>query len=203
MPLVVGVRVGPHEVIAPLGAGGMGEVYRARDMKLNREVALKILPREFALHPDRLARFNLEAQVLASLSHPNIGAIYGLEESESVQVLVLELIDGSTLADRLTKGPIPIDEALNIGCQIADALAAAHAQGVIHRDLKPANIKLRPDGIVKVLDFGLAKLVQPPESVLRSPDHSKALTTTRLPRFSNVTQTGRRCRAPLQVASEI
>ena len=141
----------------------MGEVWKARDTKLNRDVALKILPEVFALDSDRLARFKREAQVLASLNHPNIGGIYGFEESNGVQALVLELVDGPTLADRIAQGPIPLDEALPIARQIAVALEAAHEQGIIHRDLKPANIKLRPDGTVKVLDFGLAKAldVQP------------------------------------------
>lgn len=135
----------------------MGEVYKAKDTKLNRDVALKILPEAFALDADRLARFKREAQVLASLNHPNIAAIHGFEESNGVQALVLELVEGETLADRIAKGAIPLDEALPIGKQIAEALEAAHEQGIIHRDLKPANIKLRFDGAVKVLDFGLAK----------------------------------------------
>jgi serine/threonine-protein kinase len=135
----------------------MGEVYRARDTKLNRDVALKVLPEALALDPDRLARFKREAQVLASLNHPNIAAIYGLEESDRVRALVLELVEGPTLADRIAHGAIPLDEALPIARQIADALEAAHEHGVVHRDLKPANIKVRADGAVKVLDFGLAK----------------------------------------------
>ena len=139
----------------------MGEVYQARDTKLDRDVALKVLPEAFTSDPDRLARFEREAKVLASLNHPNIGSIYGLEEAEGVKALVLELIEGPTLADRITQGPIPIDEALPIAKQIAEALEAAHEQGVIHRDLKPANIKVREDGTVKVLDFGLAKALQP------------------------------------------
>jgi serine/threonine protein kinase len=128
------------------------------DMKLNRDVALKILPANFAADPDRLARFHREAQVLASLNHPHIGAIYGFEDSGDTHALVLEFVDGPTLADRISQEPIPIDEALPIAIQIAEALEAAHDQGIIHRDLKPANIKVRPDGTVKVLDFGLAKL---------------------------------------------
>jgi serine/threonine-protein kinase len=157
MTLPRGSRLGPYEAVAPIGAGGMGEVYRARDTKLNRDVALKILPESFALDADRLARFRREAQVLASLNHPNIGAIDGLEESNGTQALVLELVDGPTLADRIAQGPIPLDEALSIAKQLAEALEAAHEHGIIHRDLKPANIKVRPDGAVKVLDFGLAK----------------------------------------------
>jgi serine/threonine protein kinase len=135
-------------------------VYRARDTKLSRDVALKILPANFASDPDRLARFHREAQVLASLNHPHIAAIYGFEDSGETHALVLELVEGPTLADRITHGPIPIDEALAVAAQIAEALEAAHEQGIIHRDLKPANIKLRPDGTVKVLDFGLAKLAE-------------------------------------------
>jgi serine/threonine protein kinase/Tol biopolymer transport system component len=166
MPLGPGARLGPYEVVSALGAGGMGEVYRARDTRLKREVALKILPTSFAADPDRLARFQREAEVLASLNHPNIAAIYGLEEGPAeagphVRALVMELVEGETLADRIARGAIPVDEALPIAKQIAEALEAAHEQGIIHRDLKPANIKLRPDGTVKVLDFGLAKLNDP------------------------------------------
>jgi eukaryotic-like serine/threonine-protein kinase len=153
----------------------MGEVYRARDSKLNRDVALKILPEAFAVDPDRLARFKREAQVLASLNHPNIAAIYGSEESNADQALVLELVDGETLADRIAQGPIPVDEALPIARQIAEALEAAHEVGIIHRDLKPANIKLRPDGTVKVLDFGLAKALDPAPSAI---DASQSPTIT-------------------------
>jgi serine/threonine protein kinase len=142
----------------------MGEVYQARDTKLDRDVALKVLPEAFTSDPDRLARFEREAKVLASLNHPNIGSIYGLEEAEGVRALVLELVEGPTLADRIKQGPIPIDEALPIAKQIAEALEAAHERGVIHRDLKPANIKVKDDGTVKVLDFGLAKAFQPDAS---------------------------------------
>ena len=157
MTLAAGTRLGPYTVVSPLGKGGMGEVYRATDTRLNRDVALKILPDAFAHDADRLARFQREAQVLASLNHPNIGAIHGLEESGGVKALVLELIDGPTLADRLASGPMPVAEAVATARQIADALDAAHEHGIVHRDLKPSNIKLRPDGTVKVLDFGLAK----------------------------------------------
>jgi len=157
MVLAPGSRVGPYEVVAPLGAGGMGEVYRARDTRLHRDVALKVLPESFALDPERLARFKREAQVLAALNHPHIGAIHGLEEAGGVQALVLELVEGPTLADRIADGAIPLPEALPIARQIADALEAAHELGIIHRDLKPSNIKITPDGAVKVLDFGLAK----------------------------------------------
>jgi serine/threonine protein kinase len=164
MALQAGTRLGGYEVLALIGTGGMGEVYRARDSKLQREVALKVLPDAWANDPDRLARFQREAEVLASLNHPHIAAIYGLEDAQlpagsghAVRALVLELVEGPTLADRLARGPIPLDEALSIARQIAEALEAAHAHGVVHRDLKPANIKLRSDGTVKVLDFGLAK----------------------------------------------
>jgi serine/threonine protein kinase len=161
MALTPGVRLGPYEVIAPLGIGGMGEVYRARDTNLNRDVAIKVLLPAVANDPDRLARFSREAQVLASLNHPNIAHIHGLEESNGVKALVMELVEGEDLAQRIARGPIPLDEALPIARQIADALEAAHDHGIIHRDLKPANIKVRPDGTVKVLDFGLAKAVDP------------------------------------------
>jgi Tol biopolymer transport system component len=161
MPLAIGTRVGTYEILGHLGSGGMGEVYRARDTKLNRDVALKVLPPEFALDPERLARFKREAQVLASLNHSHIAAIYGFEDSGERHALVLELVEGRTLADRIAKGPIPLDEALPIAKQIAEAMEAAHEQGIIHRDLKPANIKVREDGTVKVLDFGLAKLADP------------------------------------------
>ena len=142
----------------------MGEVWQARDTTLDRNVALKVLPEAFTADPDRLARFEREAKVLASLNHPNIGSIYGLEEQDGVRALVLKLVKGSTLADRIKQGPIPLDEALPIATQIAEALEAAHEAGVIHRDLKPANIKARTDGTVKVLDFGLAKAFQPDAS---------------------------------------
>jgi len=155
--LAIGTRLGPYEVLAFIGAGGMGEVYRARDTTLNREVALKILPDGVIRDPDRLGRFKREAQVLASLNHPNVGAIYGFEGAGEVHALVLELVDGLTLADRIAVGAVPLDEALSIARQIADGLEAAHERGIVHRDLKPANIKLRSDGTVKVLDFGLAK----------------------------------------------
>ncbi len=158
MPISPGARLGSYDITALLGAGGMGEVYRARDRRLKREVAIKVLPEAFALDGERLARFQREAQALASLNHPNIGNIYELAESESSHFLVLELIDGQTLSERLTQGPIALPEALSIAKQVIDALDAAHERGVIHRDLKPGNIMLTPDGRVKVLDFGLAKL---------------------------------------------
>jgi Tol biopolymer transport system component len=169
MALAPGTRIGVFEVTGSLGAGGMGEVYRATDTKLHRDVALKILPEAYASDSDRLARFKREAQVLASLNHPNIGAIHGLEESNGRQTLVLELVGGPTLAERIERGPIPIDEAITVARQIADALEAAHEKGIIHRDLKPSNIKVRPDGTVKVLDFGLAKALESPDSPTLAP----------------------------------
>ncbi|MBI4264560.1 MAG: serine/threonine-protein kinase [Acidobacteria bacterium] len=162
MMLSAGTRVGPYEIVAEIGAGGMGVVYRARDAKLNRDVALKILPEAFALDADRVARFKREAQVLAALNHPNIAAIYGFEEADGLQALVLELVEGPTLADRIRLGALPLDEALPIARQIAEALESAHEQGIVHRDLKPANVKVREDGTVKVLDFVLAKAMDPP-----------------------------------------
>ena len=169
--LAAGLRVGPYEIVAPLGAGAMGEVYRACDTKLNRDVALKVLPERFALDPERSARFKREAQLLAAINHPNIAAIYGLDESSGARALVMELVDGPTLADRIARGPISVDEALPIACQIAEALEAAHEKGIIHRDLKPANIKIASDGVVKVLDFGLAKVWDgaPQSDLSRSP----------------------------------
>ena len=174
MALNVGSRIAHYDVTALIGEGGMGQVYQATDTKLNRQVALKILPEAFASDPERLARFQREAQVLASLNHPNIAAIHGLEEADGVRALVLELVEGPTLEDRIAQGPIPVDEALPIAKQIAEAVEAAHEAGVIHRDLKPANIKVREDGTVKVLDFGLAKALDPsPEG---DPSQSPTLT---------------------------
>ncbi len=161
MSLATGMKLGPYEILSALGAGGMGEVYRARDTKLNRDVAIKVLLPAVANDPDRLARFSREAQVLASLNHPNIAHIHGLEESDGVTALVMELVEGEDLSQRISRGPIPLDEALSIARQIAEALEAAHEHGIIHRDLKPANIKVRPDGTVKILDFGLAKAIDP------------------------------------------
>jgi hypothetical protein len=173
LALSPGARVGVYEVIAQIGEGGMGQVYRARDTTLNRDVALKILPDAFASDPDRLARFTREAQTLASLDHPNIAHIHGLEESGGARALVMEFIEGQDLSQRIARGPIPLDEALPIARQIAEALEAAHEQGIIHRDLKPANIKVRADGTVKVLDFGLAKGMEPVGS---APDVSQSPT---------------------------
>ena len=157
MPLAVGTRLGAYEILGAIGAGGMGEVYRARDTKLDREVAIKVLPEALAADAERIARFEREARTLAALNHPNIAHIHGFEESDGIPALVMELVEGPTLADRIARGRIPLDEALPIAQQIANALEAAHEQGIIHRDLKPANIKVRDDGAVKVLDFGLAK----------------------------------------------
>jgi eukaryotic-like serine/threonine-protein kinase len=157
MSLAPGTRLGPYEIVAKLGEGGMGEVYRAKDTKLNREVAIKVLPVAVAQDAERLGRFKREAQLLASLNHPNIAAIYGLDEANATLFLVLEIVEGEDLAERLKRGAIPVDEALEIAKQIAAALEEAHEKGIVHRDLKPANIKLTPDGKVKVLDFGLAK----------------------------------------------
>src|SRR3977135_2377467 len=178
MPLTIGTRLGPYEILSALGAGGMGEVYRARDTKLNRDVGQKVLPDTFPLHPDRLARFKREAQVLASLNHPHIAAIYGFEDSGETHALVLELVEGETLADRIARGAVPRDEALPIARQIAEALGAAHEQGIIHLALKPANIKVRADGTVKVLDFGLAKLHEPDVSKARNSSNALSLSPT-------------------------
>src|SRR4029453_9533672 len=156
MPIGPGARLGLYEIVSVLGTGGMGQVWRARDPKLGRDVAIKVLPSSLAGDPERLARFAREAQVLASLNHSNIAAIHHVEETGDGPALVMELVEGETLADRIARGPIPLDEAIPIAKQIAEALEAAHEQGIIHRDLKPANIKVREDGTVKVLDFGLA-----------------------------------------------
>jgi len=161
MALPPGTRLGPYVITAQIGVGGMGEVYRATDTKLKRDVAIKVLPDVLGHDPDRLARFRREAQVLASLNHSHIAATYGIEDAGGECALVLELVEGETLADRIARGPMPLDEALPIAKQIAEALEAAHEQGIVHRDLKPANIKVRPDGTVKVLDFGLAKAMEP------------------------------------------
>ena len=155
---LAGRQIGSYQILSLLGAGGMGEVYRARDTKLGRDVAIKVVASAFLSDPERLARFEREARVLATLNHPHIGAIYGLEEADGVRGLVLELVEGATLAERLASGPLPIQEALTVARQIAEALEAAHEKGIVHRDLKPANIKITPDGTVKVLDFGLAKV---------------------------------------------
>jgi hypothetical protein len=181
VPLTLGTRVGPYEITAQIGVGGMGEVWRARDTKLRRDVAIKILPDSVANDPERLSRFHREAEFLASLNHPNIAHIHGLEESGDVTALVMELVEGEDLAQRIAHGAIPLNDALPIARQIAEALDAAHEHDIIHRDLKPANIRVRPDGIVKVLDFGLAKALERPthtaagaESDTRSVDVTRA-----------------------------
>ena len=157
MTLAPGSRLGPYEITAAIGAGGMGEVFRARDTKLNRDVAIKVLPAAFAQDHERVVRFKREAQVLASLNHPNIAGIYGLDESDGMVALVMELVEGEDLSQQLKRGAIPVDEAMGIAKQVAFGLEEAHERGIIHRDLKPANIKITPDGKVKILDFGLAK----------------------------------------------
>src|SRR2546428_968476 len=175
MALTSGTKLGPYEIVAPLGAGGMGEVYRARDTKLGRHVALKLLPPLFTTDADRVARFEREARLLASLNHPHIGAIYGFEDAGNVPALVLELVEGDTLDDRVRRGPLPLSETLALAQQITDALDAAHSAGIVHRDLKPSNIKITPDGVVKVLDFGLAKALTAEGS---DPNQSKSATMT-------------------------
>jgi serine/threonine-protein kinase len=178
LSLTSGSRLGPYEVLAKLGEGGMGEVYRARDTKLGRDVALKILPDAFAGHPDRLMRFEREARTLASLNHPHIAQLYGLEDSTATRALAMELVDGEDLSARIARGPLPLDEALSIARQIAEALQAAHEIGVIHRDLKPGNVKVRADGTVKVLDFGLAKAMAGDLSASGSGEIANAATIT-------------------------
>ncbi len=163
MALHPGTRLGPYEVTAQIGVGGMGEVYRATDTTLNRQVAVKVLPESLASDAERIARFEREAKTLASLNHPNIAQIYGFEKSSGVHALVMELVEGPTLADRIAQGAIPVDEALPIAKQIAEALEAAHEQGIIDRDLKPANVKVRPDGTVKVLELDSGKLPTVPK----------------------------------------
>ena len=176
---MIGKTLAHYEITDKLGQGGMGSVWRARDTKLGREVAIKTLPDEFAQDADRVARFRREAQLLASLNHPNIAAIHGFEEDNGTHFLVLELVEGDTLADRVKRGAIPVEESLKLALQIAEALEAAHEKGVIHRDLKPANVKVTPEGKVKVLDFGLAKAFAGDESgvdVANSPTLSMQAT---------------------------
>jgi eukaryotic-like serine/threonine-protein kinase len=176
MRLSTGDRLGTYEILAPIGMGGMGEVYRARDIRLKREVAIKILSGAWT-DIDRLVRFQREAELLAALTHPNIAVIYGVEEADGVKALVLELVEGPTLADRFVQGPLPVREALTIGRQIVDALDAAHEKGIVHRDLKPANIKVRDDGTVKVLDFGLAKALEPEAAPTTDASSSPTMTS--------------------------
>src|SRR5262245_20633548 len=174
-----GTKLGTYEVLGLLGAGGMGEVYRARDAKLKREVAIKVLPDAFAGDAERIARFQREAEALAALNHPHIAAIYDFAEIDNSRLLILELVEGETLADRISRGPLPLEEALSVAKQIAEALAAAHEKGIVHRDLKPANIKLTAGGSVKVLDFGLAKALATdatPANLSHSPTMSMAAT---------------------------
>ena len=177
MSLQPGTRLGPYEISAQIGVGGMGEVYRATDTNLNRPVAIKVLPEPLAADGERLARFQREAQVLASLSHLNIASIYGLERAEGTTALVMELVEGPTLADRIAQGALPVNEALSIATQIADALEAAHELRIIHRDLKPSNVKIRPDGTVKVLDFGLAKAMDASPAASSGFSMSPTITT--------------------------
>ena len=181
MSLSAGSRIGSYEIVGPLGAGGMGEVWRARDARLGREVAIKSLPATFAQDPERLARFEREARLLAALQHARIATIHGLEESDGRRYLVMELVPGESLAERLVSGPIPLREALEIARQIAEGLEAAHEKGIVHRDLKPANVQIVPDGSVKLLDFGLAKVFDRDSSdsagdISRSPTISEQMT---------------------------
>jgi serine/threonine protein kinase len=177
MPLSAGTRLGAYEILAAIGVGGMGEVYRATDTNLGRQVAIKVLPDTFAHDPERLARFEREAKTLAALNHPNIAGIHGLEHAEGTRALVMELVEGPTLAEAISQGPVPLDEALHIAKQIAEALDAAHEQGIVHRDLKPANIKVREDGTVKVLDFGLAKVLEPAGAIAPGVTQSPTITS--------------------------
>jgi eukaryotic-like serine/threonine-protein kinase len=178
MPIGAGTRIGTYEIVAPLGAGGMGQVFRARDTRLKREAALKILPEPFAADADRVARFQREAEVLAALSHPNIAAIYSLEIGSGITAIAMELVEGETLAARIAPGPVPPPEAIRIATQIAAALDAAHERGIVHRDLKPANIVVTPNGDVKVLDFGLAKFADTSEPGSSMANQSVAPTMT-------------------------
>src|SRR5262245_38820055 len=183
MSLQIGQQLGSYEITSLIDKGGMGEVYRARDSKLKRDVAIKILPEEFSRDHDRVSRFQREAEVLASLNHTNIGSIYDLQESNGSRFLIMELVEGETLAERIGRGKLPIDEALQIAKSICEALEAAHEKGIVHRDLKPSNVKILPDGKVKVLDFGLAKAVESSPAnpaVSHSPTLSMAATNAGL-----------------------
>ncbi len=176
---MIGTTLSHYKVLEKIGQGGMGEVYRAEDTNLSREVAIKVLPEQFTQDPQRLARFEREAKLLAQLNHPNIAAIYGLEEAEGVRFLALELVPGETLAERVAKGPVPVEEALEICRQIAEGVEAAHEKGIIHRDLKPANVKVTPEGKVKILDFGLAKAFEdeaPVTDISQSPTLTEGMT---------------------------
>jgi serine/threonine protein kinase len=194
MSLAPGTRIGAYEITGQIGAGGMGEVYRATDTNLARPVALKILPQAMAADGERLARFDREAKILAVLNHPNIAAVYGLEKSAGQTALVMELIEGPTLAERIVAGALPVEEALTIAKQIAEALEAAHEQGIIHRDLKPANIKLRPDGTVKVLDFGLAKASESAVAATGTLSMSPTITTPAMTQAGVILGTAAYCR---------
>src|ERR1700687_6447885 len=179
MPIPSGRRLGPYEILSAIGAGGMGEVYCAHDTKLGRDVAIKVLPANFVNDPERLSRFQGEARMLAALNHANIATIYGLEQSGGVTCLVMELVSGEMLAERVKAGPLGIEEALKIAVQMAEALEAAHEKSIIHRDLKPANVEGNPEGKVKVLDFGLAKAFSgdpSTEDIGNSPTLSRAAT---------------------------
>jgi serine/threonine protein kinase len=192
---VIGKSLGPYHVLGKLGEGGMGEVYLARDSRLGRDVAVKVLPEAFHADPDRIIRFEREAKMLAALNHPHIAALLSMEEAHGRHFLVMELVEGQTLAELLQHGPPPLSDTLDIVRQVADALAAAHEQGIVHRDLKPANIKVRPDGTVKVLDFGLAKALDAPGAKSRSgalDTDSPTVLATRLPSggASDVSQMG-------------
>jgi serine/threonine-protein kinase len=181
MSLTTGTRLGPYEIVGQIGAGGMGEVYKARDTKLGRDVAIKVLPAAFAENKERLARFEREARLLASLNHPNIATLFDLRESDGTNFLVLEYVPGETLAEKIKRGPISVDDVLPLFKQIAEGLEAAHEKGIIHRDLKPANIKVTPDGKVKVLDFGLAKAMAgeaPTRELSESPTLTRDATET-------------------------
>src|SRR5918996_2169351 len=170
MPVLPGTRLGQYEILSPIGAGGMGEVYRARDTKLDRDVAIKVLPDLFAADSERLTRFEREARTLAAFNHQNIAQVHGVIEQPPA--LVMEFVDGEDLASRIARGPLPVDETVHIALQIAEGLEAAHERGIIHRDLKPANIKVRDDGAVKVLDFGLAKAMGDRTAIAQAVDNS-------------------------------
>jgi len=178
LSIAIGTKLGSHEITGVLGRGGMGEVYRARDTKLKRDVAIKILPEEFSLDPERIARFHREARAIAALNHANIAAIHELGETRTTKFIVLELVEGDTLAQRIQRGPLPVEEALNIARQIGEALEAAHEKGIIHRDLKPANIKITPQGKVKLLDFGLARIFEDESEDLDSSNSPTLVSAT-------------------------